>query len=300
MIFSSFKYFVIVLLLSITACKAQENTIVTTGAALTLVSEDFEFTEGPAMDSEGNIFFTDQPNDRIMKWNASNNTISTYLQPSGRSNGLYFDHDGNLLSCADAENELWRIDTKKKVTVLVADFEGRKLGGPNDLWVAPNGGIYFTDPLYQRTWWTHTEPQIKERRVYFMPPNTNKLQIVAKGFEQPNGIIGSADGKTLYLADNGAKKTYSFTINEDGSLSNKTLFTAMGSDGMTLDNQGNVYLTGDGVTVFDRTGKQIKHIDVPEKWTANVTFGGPDQNILFITAMDAVYTMAMNVHGVRY
>lgn len=295
---TNFKFFIITILF-ITSCKGQEKTLIAEGAELTLVSEEFEFTEGPAIDSKGNIFFTDQPNDRIMKWNASDNSISTYLQPSGRSNGLYFDHDGNLLSCADEKNELWHIDSEKKVTILVDNFEGRKLGGPNDLWIAPNGGIYFTDPLYKRTWWNHTTPQIEERRVYFIPPGTNKVQIVAKGYEQPNGIIGSADGKTLYLADNGAKKTYSFTINEDGSLSNRTLFTDMGSDGMTLDNQGNVYLTGNGVTVFDNTGKQIKHIAVPENWTANVTFAGPNQDILFITAMDSVYTLAMNVTGVR-
>jgi gluconolactonase len=82
-------------------------------------------------------------------------------------------------------------------------------------------------------------------------------------------------------------------------LKNKRLFADMGSDGMTLDNLGNVYLTGDGVTVFDKNGNQIRHIDVPEKWTANVTFGGPDQKTLFITAMDSVYTLVMAVHGVR-
>lgn len=285
--------------LAISSCKSQQKNIITEDATLTLVSDAFEFTEGPAMDKHGDIFFTDQPNDRILKWKASDNSITTYLQPSGRSNGLYFDHDGNLLSCADNKNELWRIDHQKKITVLVDNYEGRKLGGPNDLWVTPEGGIYFTDPLYERTWWNHSLPQIEERRVYFIAPNQTKPKIVAKGFGQPNGIIGSADGKTLYIADNGEKKTYSFTINENGELSNRTLFSDMGSDGMTTDNQGNVYLTGDGVTVFNSMGEKITHIAVPEKWTANITFGGPNQDILFITAMDSVYTLAMNVHGVR-
>lgn len=288
------------LILTLGACKAQSTSIIKEGAELTLVSEEYKFTEGPAVDKNGDVYFTDQPNDRIVKWSAADNTVSDWMKPSGRSNGLYFDHDGNLLSCADEKNELWRIDMEKNATVLVDNFEEKLLGGPNDLWVDPDGGIYFTDPQYDRAWWEPTENRITERRVYYVTPSIGEVRIVAEGnYEQPNGIIGSADGKTLYIADNGAKKTYSFTINPGGNLSNRTLFADMGSDGMTLDNEDNVYLTGDGVTVFNSKGEQIKHIAVPEKWTANVTFGGPNQDILFITAMDSVYTIEMNVNGVR-
>lgn len=286
-----------VLIIICSSCKAQN--IIAEGAELTLVAEGYDFTEGPAVDKNGDVFFTDQPNDRIVKWNASTNSVSDWMKPSGRSNGLYFDHDGNLLSCADEKNELWRIDMEKNVTVLVSDFEEKLLGGPNDLWVDPDGGIYFTDPLYDRPWWEPTENRIQERRVYYVTPDIGEVKIVAKNFVMPNGIIGSADGKTLYVADIGDKKTYVYTIYEDGSLADRKLFCELGSDGMTLDNQGNVYLTGDGVTVFDKNGKQIKHIEIPEKWTANVTFGGPQQNILFITAMDSVYTLEMAVNGVR-
>ena len=291
--------FLLISLLLITAsCKSQN--IISEGAKLTLVSEEFEFTEGPAVDESGDIYFTDQPNDRIVKWDASTNSVSDWMKPSGRSNGLYFDHDGNLLSCADEKNELWRIDKEKNVAVLVSDYEGKLLGGPNDLWVDPYGGIYFTDPLYDRPWWKPTDNRLKARRVYYITPSIGEVRIVSDdGYEQPNGIIGSADGKTLYVADNGAKKTYSFTIEADGNLSNRILFADRGSDGMTTDNKGNVYLTGDGVTIFDKNGTQIEHIKVPEKWTANVTFGGPSQNILFITAMDSVYTLEMAVHGTR-
>ncbi|MBM1106447.1 SMP-30/gluconolactonase/LRE family protein [Aurantibacter crassamenti] len=289
-------YLFAALALSITSCKAQN--IITEGAKLTLVSEEFEFTEGPAVAKNGDVYFTDQPNDRIVKWNAADNTVSDWMTPSGRSNGLYFDAKGNLLSCADNKNELWQIDSEKNVTVLVDNFEGKKLGGPNDLWVDTKGGIYFTDPFYKRPWWDYTEPEINARRVYYVNPQNKEVKIVAENFVMPNGIVGTADGKTLYIADIGDKKTYSFTINEDGSLTNRKLFTELGSDGMTIDSQENVYLTGDGVTVFDKTGKQINHISVPEKWTANVTFGGPKQNILFITAMDSVYTLEMAVNGI--
>lgn len=293
------KIYLLFIILSVsTSCKAQD--IIAEGAELTLVSEEFEFTEGPAVAENGDIFFTDQPNDRIVKWSAADNTVTDWMKPAGRSNGLYFDHDGNLLSCADEKNELWRIDMEKNKTVLISDFENKLLGGPNDLWVDPNGGIYFTDPLYDRPWWEPTENRIEERRVYYITPSISEVRIVAEGgYDQPNGIVGSADGKTLYVADNGAKKTYSFAIDADAALSNRKLFADMGSDGMTIDNQGNVYLTGNGVTVFDKNGTLIKHIPVPENWTANVTFGGPNHNILFITAMDSVYTLAMNVQGVR-
>lgn len=279
------------------SCTAQN--LIAEGAELTLVAENFDFTEGPAVDKNGDVYFTDQPNDRIVKWSAADNSVSDWMKPSGRSNGLYFDHDGNLLSCADNKNELWRIDMDKNVTVLVDNYEGKLLGGPNDLWVHPKGGIYFTDPLYDRPWWKPAENRIEERRVYYATPDMSEIKIVAADFVMPNGIIGSANGKTLYVADIGDKKTYSYSVGGDGTLSDRKMFCELGSDGMTLDNQGNVYLTGDGVTVFDKTGKQIKHIAVPEKWTANVTFGGPNQNILFITAMDSVYTLEMSVKGIR-
>lgn len=298
-----FLHVAMLALLSINACKAQKKqtqNIIADGAELTLVADEYEFTEGPAVDSKGDVYFTDQPNDRIVKWTAADNSVSDYLKPAGRSNGLYFDHDGNLLSAADEKNQLWRIDADKEVTVLVDDFKGKKLNGPNDLWVDGKGGIYFTDPYYQRSWWSHNQPPQEARRVYFLASGTDSPRIVADdNFDQPNGIIGSPDGKTLYISDNGTKKTYVYSVGENGNLSDKKLFADMGSDGMTLDHLGNVYLTGDGVTVFDTSGKQIQHIDVPEKWTANITFAGPEQKTLFITAMDSVYTLEMAVHGVR-
>src|SRR5690349_14860891 len=111
----------------------KEGDLIAKGAVLTRVSSDFKFTEGPAVDPNGNVFFTDQPTDKIMKWSVDGK-LSVYMENAGRSNGLYFDNDGNLLSCADLNNQLWLIDKNKKVTVLVNDFEGKKLNGPNDLW----------------------------------------------------------------------------------------------------------------------------------------------------------------------
>ena len=281
------------------SCKSLQTSLIAKDAKVQLVATDYTFTEGPAVGPNGDVFFTDQPNDRILRWSTKDKSVSIYMEPSGRSNGLYFDHQGNLLSCADDKNQLWRIDSEKNVTVLIDDFEGKKLNGPNDLWVDPKGGVYFTDPFYKRGYWTRTEQEIEQQRVYYLTPDLKDIRIVAEDYVKPNGIIGSKDCSLLYVADIGDKKTYSYTINPDGSLSNKTLFANMGSDGMTMDNHGNVYLTGDGVTVFDPKGKQLLQIRIDQKWTANVTFGGKKQNTLFITAMTSLYTLEMNVHGVR-
>ncbi|WP_435356059.1 SMP-30/gluconolactonase/LRE family protein [Emticicia sp. SJ17W-69] len=291
---------VLILLLFALTGFAQEtkSKIIAKGAVLTKLSGEYAFTEGPAADAAGNVFFTDQPNDKIYKWSASDGTISVYMEKTGRSNGLYFDREGNLLACADLENQLWKIDKNQKVTVLVNDFEGKKFNGPNDLWIAPNGGIYFTDPFYQRNYWTRTTMELPEKRVYYLSPDKKTVTIAARELVAPNGIIGTPDGKTLYVADIGGRKTYSYTINADGTLSDRKPFTAMGSDGMTIDRKGNVYLVGKGVTVFDKTGTQIEHIDVNEPWTANITFGGKDRKTLFITASKSVYTLKMKVKGI--
>jgi gluconolactonase len=280
------------------SAEKKESSIIAKGATVNKAGGGYSFTEGPAVDPEGNVFFTDQPNDKILKWSVDG-TISVYMEGAGRSNGLYFDNAGNLLSCADLNNELWLIDKTKKATVLVKDFEGKKLNGPNDLWVDPKGGIYFTDPFYKREYWARTEKEIEKENVYYLSPDKKTLTVAATDFVRPNGIVGSGDGKTLYVADINAKKTYSFRINEDGTLTDRKLFAEMGSDGMTTDNKGNVYLTGKGVTVFDAAGKQIEHINIDEPWTANVCFGGKGQKTLFVTASKSVYTLKMKVKGVR-
>jgi gluconolactonase len=285
--------------LELIAQPAADSPVIADGAELVPADSGFSFTEGPAVDPDGNVYFTDQPNNRILKW-ATDGTVSVFMEDAGRSNGLFFDHEGRLIACADLENQLWSIDTaSKEVTVLVNDFEGKKLNGPNDVWVDPQGGIYFTDPYYQRDYWTRTEAEMDVQQVYYLSPDRESLTVAAAEFVQPNGLVGTADGRTLFVADIGDRKTYRFTIGESGALTDRTLFTEMGSDGMSLDAEGNVYLTGRGVTVFNPRGEQIEHIPIEQRWTANVTFGGADRQTLFITAMGSVYTLPMKVKGVR-
>jgi gluconolactonase len=309
--------------------QAAESKIVAPGATVKKLAGDFVFTEGPASDREGNVFFTDQPNDRILKWSIDGK-LSTYMKPCGRANGLSFDPQGNLWACADEKNELWRIDNAGKVTVIVKDYQGKLLNGPNDVWVRPNrlavlggrsggtppdrpgnsapplgssdlqeipGGLYFTDPHYKRPYWKRG-PKEMDECVYYLAPDNKTLTRVIDDLKQPNGLIGTPDGTLLYVADIGASKTYRYRILADGSLKEKKLFCEMGSDGMTVDSEGNIYLTGKGVSVFDPAGNNIEHIDVPEGWTANVCFGGKDQQTLFITASKGLYGLHMTVRGV--
>jgi len=273
-----------------------QSSVVAKGSAPVLVSSEFLFTEGPAVDAEGNVYFTDQPNDKIMKW-STDGSLSVFMEGTGRSNGLFIDKNGNLIACADLNNQLWMIDKNKNVTVLVKDFEGKKLNGPNDLWIDPQGGIYFTDPFYKRDYWNRTEKEIEEENVYYLSPDRKKLTIAASGLMQPNGIIGTPDGKKLYVADIKGRKTYSFVIQKDGTLTDKKLFADMGSDGMTVDSKGNVYLTGKGVTVFNSKGEKIETIAIDAPWTANACFGGKDRKTLFVTASKSVFTVKMKVKG---
>jgi gluconolactonase len=272
------------------------ESVIAPDVKLQKLASDFLFTEGPTCDTNGDVFFTDQPNNRIMEWSVDGK-LSTFMQPAGRANGMYFDGKGNLIACCDEHNELWSIAPDKKVTVLIKDFQGKYLNGPNDVWVAPNGAMYITDPFYKRTWWDHSTMALTNEEVFYLSPDRKNLTRVTDDLKKPNGITGTPDGKTLFVADIEADQTWRYDILPDGSLTNKTLFCTKGSDGMTIDEAGDLYLCGHGVTVFDKTGKQIERIDVREPWTANVSFGGKGHNMLFITASKSLYSIQLRVKG---
>jgi gluconolactonase len=267
-------------------------------AKLEKLASGFKFTEGPAPDAQGNVYFTDQPNDRIHIW-STDGKLSTFMEPCGRSNGLAFDKNGILWACADEKNELWKIDPKsKEKTVVVKDYNGKLLNGPNDVWVRDDGSAFFTDPYYKRPYWKRGPIEQDKQAVYFVSSDGKLSRADAGEIVQPNGIIGTPDGKTLYVADIGAGKTYQYDIEANGALKNRKLFCSQGSDGMTIDDRGNVYFTlGRAVTIYDKTGAKIATIDVPEG-TTNVCFGGKDMKTLFITAGTSLYSIRMAVKGV--
>lgn len=261
-----------------------------TAGKATKLAGGFRFTEGPAADKEGNVYFTDIPNQRIHVW-TTEGKLETFRENSGNANGLYFDAQGNLIVCEGGNRRLTSISPDGNVTVLADSYMGKKLNSPNDVWVDPKGGIYFTDPRYG----SEDDLELGGFYVFYLSPD-KKLTCVIDDLVKPNGVLGTSDGKILYVADPGAGKTYRYSINPDGTLSNRELFASQGSDGMTLDEKGNLYLTDQGLTVYNPKGEKIATIPVPER-PANLTFGGKDRKTLFITARTSLYSVPMNVSG---
>ena len=259
----------IVLVMATTICWGADS-VVAPGAQVQKLCGGFAFTEGPAVDAQGNVFFSDIPNNKIHKW-ALDGKLSTFRENSGGSNGLYFDRKGNLLACEGGGRRLVSISPKGEITVLAEKYQDKKFNSPNDLWIDPNGGVYFTDPRYG----PKDNMEQDGEHVYYLSPDRKKLIRVINDMVRPNGVIGTPDGRTLYVADHGAGKTFAYKINKDGTLSNKKLFAPEGSDGMTIDNKGNIYLTTKVVAVYSKKGEKIEEIQVPEQ-PANVTFGGKD------------------------
>lgn len=266
---------------------------------LKLISSDFSFTEGCSVDKNGDVFFTDQPNDKIWKYTVQDGKLSVFLNATGRANGTYFDKKGNLITCSDDKGELWSVSPTGKVKVIFSSLPGKQYNGPNDVWLDLKGGMYFTDPYYQRDYWKRTKPDLSTEDVYYLPKGSKTPKTVDTGMLKPNGIVGTPDGKYLYVADNKGGKTYRYLIAKNGDLTDKELLIERGSDGMTLDSEGRIYLTsGAGVFIYSSEGKQLGQIKVPEMPT-NVCFFGKERDMLFITARKSIYTIRMQAKGVE-
>ncbi len=285
------RYSIIFILFCLTAllvwgASRQPAAEAKTGPAAVKLADGFGFTEGPAADADGNVYFTDIPNSRIHRWSVDGE-LSTFLEDTGGANGLLFDRHGNLIACAGGIGKVISIAPDKTVTVVADTYNGKPFNSPNDLWIDAKGGIYFTDPRYGNR---DNLPQDGEHVYYIVPDRSSVIRVI-DDMVRPNGLIGEPDGKRLYVADHGAGQTYVYTIQADGTLTDKNLFAAQGSDGMTLDADGNVYLTWDDVSIYDRSGKPVGAIAVAERPT-NVCFGGKDGTTLFITARTGLYQWA--------
>jgi gluconolactonase len=282
----------------------------------------FDFTEGPATDKRGNVFFTDQPNDKIYRWDVVTGNITTFLTGTGRSNGMAFDRDGNLIACADMYGELWKIFPDGSHEVLVDNYNGKLLNGPNDVWINPvTGGMYITDPIFPRPYWDDSDPRKQDwepthseqaetgkgGHVYYLAPGSNSLVRVTTmdGWNDdswPNGVVGTPDGKKLYVnqwAYDGTGGIWVFDINPDGTLSNIQPFVPGLNfcDGMTMDELGNVYVASGGIQAYDPSGQHILFIPTGGGAT-NVTFASQNNKLLFITGpVDKVTAIKMKVKG---
>jgi gluconolactonase len=271
---------------------ACDGPIMEETAEVKRVATGFKFTEGPAANSKGDVYFTDVPNNRIHKWDVGAAKLSTFRENTEGANGLWFDSADNLYICQGNAGKVIKITTTGKTEVLAATYKNKKFNRPNDLWRDAKGGIYFSDPLYGRGL---NLPQDGEH-VYYLSPDGKNITRVINDMKKPNGIVGHKDGSRLYVTDHGGKKTFSYSMNKDGSLSNKKLVCEIGSDGMTVDSQGNLYITSDLVYVYNSSGEEINKIKIPER-PSNVCFGGKDFKTLYVTAHKGLYAVEMLVVG---
>ena len=273
-------------------------SLVASGARLEKLASGFGFLEGPVSDQEGNLYFSDIPNNKIHIWTIEGE-LRLFRDNSGGANGLYFDREENLVVCEGKNRQVTLIDKKGKKVVLADQYKGKKLNSPNDLWIDPKGGIYFTDPRYGKM----DDLELQGFWVFYLTPNRKRLIKVIDDLQKPNGILGTPNGKMLYVADRSGNSNWIYDINEDGTLSNKRFFSPEGSDGMTLDNMGNIYISSPKkeppfvVSVYSPSGEKLGEIVVPEK-PSNMHFAGKDGHTLFITARTSLYTIRMKVKGI--
>lgn len=272
-----------------------ESGLIADDAQVVEVQGGFAFIEGPVSDAVGNLYFTDIDNNRLHKL-APTGDLSSFHEPSNRANGLTLDLDGGLLICEQEAQRLVKMDANGNISVIADGYQGKPFNSPNDAWVHPNGSIYMTDPRYQ-----YPQGSLAQdgEYVYRISPQRNEVTAIITDIPKPNGVVGTEDGKTLYIASTELRKVFRYTINEDGSVANRTEFADQGSDGMTLDEHGNVYLTWlGGVSIRNPSGEQIDFIRT-EQVPANVGFGGRDGKTLFMTARTSLYSLQMNVEASR-
>lgn len=279
----------------VAAVQAQSSPV-PEGATVEKIADGFEFTEGPLW-YNGRLVFSDIPANKVYEW-AEEEGARVFLEPSGHANGLAVDPDGHLL-LAQHDGQVGRHTAEDEIESLVASYQDRRLNSPNDLTVADDGTIYFTDPPYGVD---AENRELDFSGVYRLDPD-GALTLLTKEFSRPNGIVLSPDESTLYVNDTEETLVRAYDVQEDGSLANARLFARPegegegAADGMKLDAQGNLYTTGPGgVWVYAPDGELLDRISVPVGPT-NLAFGGSARKTLYITARENVYRIPVAVRG---
>ena len=267
-----------------------DGPLVKEDAEFRTLAEGFTFTEGPAVGPDGKIYFNDIPNERTHVFDPESGETTIYREPSGRANGLFFTPAGALIACEGGARRLTRTDYAGEVTVLAEEFEGKKLNSPNDVVPDGIGGFYFTDPRYGNG----DDREIDVEAVYYVD-RKGELTQVAADLTKPNGLIICPEGKTLYIADPGAEKVWAYDIEGPGKIANKREFAPVGSDGMTVDKLGNIYVTWVDVIAFSPEGKEVLRLTPPER-PANCLLVS---KTLYVTARTGFYAIDLEVEGVQ-
>ncbi|MFB9661136.1 SMP-30/gluconolactonase/LRE family protein [Glycomyces mayteni] len=261
------------------------------------------WTEGPVYVPSGRyLLFSDIPNDRIMRWDETDGSVSVFRSPAGYTNGHTLDRQGRLVSCEHGRRRVSRTELDGSVTVLADRWDGKRFNSPNDVVVDSRGAVWFTDPPYGITsdYEGHrAEPEIDGCHVYRVDPATGAVTRVADDFQRPNGLAFSPDERTLYIADTMGGHIRSFAV-EDGRLSGGAVFAESPGghfDGLRTDVAGRVWAAAAAVSCFDPDGTRLATLQVPQPAVSNLVFGGPKRNRLFITATDSVYSIMLNTNG---
>jgi gluconolactonase len=269
--------------------------------------DDGRWTEGPAYFPAGRyLVFSDIPNDRVLRWDETTGAVGVFRQPASYSNGHTVDRRGRLVSCEQGNRRVTRTEHDGTVTVLADRYDGKRLNSPNDVVERADGSLWFTDPSYgidSDYEGNRAESEIGACHVYRVEPATGRVLVVADDFERPNGLAFSADERILYVADTRRRHIRRFTVGDDDRLTGGQVFATCDAgsfDGLRLDAVGRVWAAAhDGLHCFSPDGELLGKLHIPEI-VANLTFGGPRLNHLYITATTSVYTLRVNFNGVRY
>lgn len=287
--------------------------LVNSNARLELLHTGCRWAEGPAWFPAGRyLVWSDIPNDRMLRYDEATGTVGVFRSPAGYSNGNTVDRQGRLVTCEHGNRRVTRTEHDGTITVLADRYEGKRLNSPNDVVVRSDGMIYFTDPAYgiDSDYEGHKAPsEIGACHVYRIDPRSGAVTIAADDFVRPNGLAFSPDERTLYIADTGAthvadgpRHIRRFAVAENGTLSGGEVFatcTAGLFDGFRLDEEGRIWTSaGDGVHCYHPDGTLIGKVRVPEV-VANVVFGGPKRNRLYICATTSLYAVLTCVNGVK-
>ncbi len=264
-----------------------------------VVSDGFQFTEGPYWHPNGFLLFSDIPANIIYKWEPGSSESEVYIQPSGNSNGITSSPDGDVL-IAQHNGQVSQINDDLTITVLADQFNGNRLNSPNDLVARSDGKIFFTDPPFG----VSDEDRELDFSGVFRLDHDGTLTLLYDGFDYPNGIALSPDESKLYVNDSATGQILRFDLLEDGSVTNETLFASVGerdntgaADGMKTDSDGRLYSTGPGgLSIFDTEGNRIQLLGFDERIT-NLAWGDADYSRLYVTAPNSVYRVQTNVSG---